>query len=154
MFDKLIKILPDNPTLVIRTITDMLKVLHRENRDIKQLEEKHFSTLLKGLKKGAIAKEALESILRIWIDYPGLSLEKAKKKAGISSFDLNDLDKIIQEIIDKNIDLIKTRGRGATGPLMGDVMKKVGRGVVDGKILSSKLQKLMSPYLTDKKGGK
>ncbi len=154
LFDKLIKILPDNPTLVIRTITDMLKVLHRENRDIEQLEERHFSTLLKGLKKGAIAKEALESILRIWIDFPGLSLEKAKEKAGISSFDLNDLDKIIQEIIDKNIELIKTRGRGATGPLMGDVMKKVGRGVVDGKILSSKLQQLMSPYLSNKKSTK
>ncbi len=154
LFDKLIKILPDNPTLVIRTITDMLKVLHRENRNIGQLKEQHFSTLLKGLKKGTIAKEALESILRIWIDSPGLTLEKAKEKAGISSFDLNDLDKIIQEIIDKNIDLIKTRGRGATGPLMGDVMKKVGRGVVDGKILSSKLQKLMSPYLTTKKSTK
>jgi len=143
-----------DPTLVIRTITDMLKVLHRENRDIKQLKEKHFSNLLKGLKKGVIAKEALESILRIWIDFPGLTLEKAKEKAGISSFDLNDLDKIIQEIIDKNIELIKTRGRGATGPLMGDVMKKVGRGVVDGKILSSKLQKLMGPYLTSKKSTK
>ena len=154
LFDKLIKILPDNPTLVIRTITDMLKVLHREKRDIKQLEEQHFSTLLKGLKKGIIAKEALESILRTWIDFPGLTLEKAKKKAGISSFDLNDLDEIIQEIIDKNIELIKARGRGATGPLMGDVMKKVGRGVVDGKILSSKLQKLMSPYLTNKKSTK
>ncbi len=154
LFDKLIKILPDNPTLVIRTITDMLKVLHRENRNIKQLKEQHFSTLLKGLKKGTIAKEALESILRTWIDFPGLTLEKAKEKAGISSFDLNDLDKIIQEIIDKNIELIKTRGRGATGPLMGDVMKKVGRGVVDGKILSSKLQKLMSPYLTTKKSTK
>ena len=154
LFDKLIKILPDNPTLVIRTITDMLKVLHREKRDIKQLKEHHFSTLLKGLKKGIIAKEALESILRTWIDFPGLTLEKAKKKAGISSFDLNDLDEIIQEIIDKNIELIKARGRGATGPLMGDVMKKVGRGVVDGKILSSKLQKLMSPYLTNKKSTK
>ncbi|QEE14525.1 Glu-tRNA(Gln) amidotransferase subunit GatE [Promethearchaeum syntrophicum] len=154
LFDKLIKILPDNPTLVIRTITDMLKVLHRENRNIKQLTEKHFSTLLKGLKKGVIAKEALESILRIWIDFPELTLEKAKKKAGITSFDLKNLDEIIQDIIDKNIDLIKTRGKGATGPLMGDVMKKIGRGVVDGKILSSKLQELMIPYLTNKKGGK
>jgi len=154
LFDKLIKILPNNPILVIRTITDMLKVLHRENRDIEQLEEKHFSTLLKGLKKGIIAKEALESILRIWIDSPGLTLEKAKEKAGISSFDLNDLDEIIQDIIDKNIELIKARGRGATGPLMGDVMKKVGRGVVDGKVLSSKLQKLMSPYLPNKKSTK
>jgi glutamyl-tRNA(Gln) amidotransferase subunit E len=132
----------------------MLKVLHRENRDVEQLKEHHFFTILKGLKKGTIAKEALESILRIWIDSPELALEKAKEKAGISSFDLNDLDEIIQEIIDKNIDLIKTRGRGATGPLMGDVMKKVGRGVVDGKVLSSKLQKLMSPYLTNKKSTK
>jgi len=154
LFDNLIKILPDNPILVIRTITDMLKVLHRENRDVNHLKEQHFSTLLKGLKKGVIAKEALESILRVWIDFPGLTLEKAKEKAGISSFDLKDLDKIIQEIIDNNIDLIKARGRGATGPLMGDVMKKVGRGVVDGKILSSKLQKLMGPYLTNKKSTK
>jgi glutamyl-tRNA(Gln) amidotransferase subunit E len=147
LFEQLATILPENLTLVLRSITDFVKVLHRESRDTSVLTENHFVHLLTGLKNGEIAKEALEAILRVWTDEPDLSLMKAKAKAGISEFDMSTLDQIVTEVVEKNKELIQTRGRGAMGALMGDLMKIVGRGAVDGKILSSTLNQKMAPYL-------
>ena len=150
LYDKLITILPDNPTLVIRTITDMVKVLHRDKKNTEQLKEHHFVVLITGVKNKEVAKEAMEPILEIWTRHPSLTLVKAKEQAGITSFDLSQLDDIVQGIIEKNLDLIKARGRGAMGPLMGDLMKAVGRGSIDGKILSSKLNQALAPHLPAK----
>ncbi|MHA1584095.1 MAG: Glu-tRNA(Gln) amidotransferase subunit GatE [Promethearchaeota archaeon] len=161
LFERCISVIPDNLPLVLRIIVDVVKVLHRANKPVENLQDKHFLTLLKAIKDGKIAKEACEAVMEIWTDAPNLGLEEAKKKAGISDFDLSKLDKILQEIVEKNKELISQRGRGAMGPLMGDVMKKVGRGAVDGKLLSSKLQNAMKPYIQNKpapknktKGGK
>ncbi len=152
LFEKLAPILPENLTLVLRSITDFVKVLHRETRDISVLTDDHFVRLLTGLKDGEIAKEALEAILRVWTDAPTLSLDKAKTKAGISEFDISTLDQIVTEVVEKNKELIQTRGRGAMGALMGDLMKIVGRGAVDGKILSSTLNQKMAQYLSKTSG--
>ena len=161
LFEKCISVIPDNLPLVLRIIVDVVKVLHRANKPVENLQDKHFLTLLKAIKDGKIAKEACEAVMETWTDMPSFSLEEAKKKAGISNFDLSKLDKILLEIVEKNKELISQRGRGAMGPLMGDVMKKVGRGAVDGKLLSSKLQNAMKPYIQNKptpknksKGGK
>ncbi|UYP45925.1 Glutamyl-tRNA(Gln) amidotransferase subunit E [Candidatus Lokiarchaeum ossiferum] len=150
VFEKLIPIMPENPTLVVRTITDMVKVLHRDQKNIENLTDHHFIELISGVKNGEVAKEAMEPILEIWTQYPALDLAKAKDRAGISTFDLTKLDSIIKEIIQKNLELITSRGRGAMGPLMGDLMKAVGRGAVDGKILSSKLNQALTPYFSSK----
>jgi glutamyl-tRNA(Gln) amidotransferase subunit E len=155
LFDKLLKIIPDNPMLIITTITDKVKVLHRETKNVENLEEHHFIALIEGLKKEVIAKEAILPIMRLWTDKPKLSLKEAKDKAGISDFDLSSLDKIVEDLIQKNLELVKARGRGAMGPLMGDLMKIVGRGGVDGKVLSSALAKGIAPYAkSNPKAGK
>ncbi|MCF2139293.1 MAG: Glu-tRNA(Gln) amidotransferase subunit GatE [Candidatus Lokiarchaeota archaeon] len=148
LFNELIAKYPENPMLVIRTITDMLKVLHREEKNINTLKPSHFHELFAGLKQGIIAKEAMLGVLRIWTDFPEISLKQAKKKMGIKTTDLTKLDGIIDELVQKNMELIKTRGRGAIGPLMGDLMKIVGRGAVDGKVLSSKLAQAIGKLIS------
>ena len=155
LFDSLISTMPDNPMLVLRTITDMVKVLHREEKNVDNLEKRHFKELLVGVFEKEIAKEAMEDILRVWTDNPNVTLTKAKEKAGIGSFDLSTLDAIVEDLIQKNLELVQSKGRGAMGPLMGDLMKIVGRGAVDGKILSAKLAKALgkiSSPTKEKKG--
>ncbi|TFH29027.1 MAG: hypothetical protein E4G98_04510, partial [Promethearchaeota archaeon] len=141
LFDSLISIMPDNSMLVLRTITDMVKVLHREEKNVDNLNERHFRELLVGVSENEIAKEAMEDILRVWTETPHVSLTEAKEKAGIGAFDLSTLDTIVDELIQKNLELVQSKGRGAIGPLMGDLMNIVGRGAVDGNILSAKLAK-------------
>ena len=93
--------------------------------------------------------------MRVWTKSPGLTLEQAKEQAGISSFDLSKLDGIVEDLVQKNMELVSAKGRGAIGPLMGDLMNIVGRGAVDGKLLSSKLAKAIGKYSAPaKKPGK
>jgi glutamyl-tRNA(Gln) amidotransferase subunit E len=141
LFEQLITIYPDNPMLIVTTLNDSMRVLHREELNIENITDAHFMELFKALKANEIAKEAIDKILRIWAEDPMLSLQKAKDKAGIASVDLSDVEATIKKIVNANIELIKQKGRGATGPLMGDVMKEIGRGAVDGKILSNLLGK-------------
>lgn len=143
LFDKLVEIYPDNPMLAVTTLNDSVKALHREEKDIDNLTDDHFITIFKALKENQIGKEAIINILRAWTDTPTMKFDDAKVKAGIATFNMEDLDKILSDIIQKNLEMIKQRGKGATGPLMGDLMKAVGRGTVDGKILSSKLNQAL-----------
>ncbi len=52
---------------------------------------------------------------------------------------MDDLDAIVSTVVEKGAHYVQERGKGAMGPLMGELMKTVGRGTVDGKILSQKL---------------
>ena len=50
------------------------------------------------------------------------------------------MDNIIQQGIDKNIELIKQRGMGATGAVMGFVKIQLGEGGFDGKVVFDKIK--------------
>jgi glutamyl-tRNA(Gln) amidotransferase subunit E len=133
--------------LVVTTLNDTMRVLHREEKDIDNLRDSHFVTLFESLKNKKIAKEAFEPILKIWCDYPELSLNSAREKAGISTVKISEVEKVIQQLIQKNAELIQTKGKGAIGPLMGDVMNVIGRGTIDGKTLSTMLGKSIDIFL-------
>lgn len=152
LFEKLTQIIPENPMLVVTTLNDTMRVLHREEKDIDNLHESHFIALFEALKNKKLAKEAFEPILEVWCDHPELSLNSAKEKAGISTIKISDVEKVIQQLIQKNGELIQTKGKGAIGPLMGDVMNEIGRGTVDGKTLSTMLGKAIDSFLTNAQG--
>jgi glutamyl-tRNA(Gln) amidotransferase subunit E len=156
LFEKTIPIFPNNPALVLHTIVETVTVLRRDGKLVDSLTDEHFVNLLTGIKNNVIAKEAVDAILEIWTHTPNLSLSQAKEKLGIEDIDMAKIDGIIDAIIQENMDLIESKGRGAMGPLMGDLMEKVGRGAIDGKTLSKKLMQALRPHfkqLKSKKGG-
>ncbi len=147
LFEQLRHILPDQIPLIIRTITDRVKELHRDQKNIENLCDNHFIQIIEGVKRGDITKDAIDSILSVWTETPELPLNEAKQRAGISSVDLGDLEHAIAELIQKNAELVKLKGKGAVGPLMGDLMATIGRGSVDGKTLSVALMKGITQFL-------
>ena len=58
----------------------------------------------------------------------------------MKTVDESDLEKIIQEIVDKNEQLIKNQKERAVGPLMGIVMKEL-RGKASGETVNRILMK-------------
>ncbi|HMB65520.1 MAG TPA: Glu-tRNA(Gln) amidotransferase subunit GatE, partial [Patescibacteria group bacterium] len=146
LFETLVDVIPDEAMLIYITITEQVKSLRRDGLDTKNLSESHFVDLFKALKNEDIAKEAFEKILTLWTKKPELSIEKAIEEAGIETINDEELTHIIEETVNKNIDLVKERGMGAMGPLMGDLMQTLGRGAVDGKVLSQKLRKMIQKY--------
>jgi glutamyl-tRNA(Gln) amidotransferase subunit E len=96
------------------------------------------------LSENKIAKESVEIIFE--------SIMSQKIKApddfaqGQTSFDDNDLDRFLEELVQDNVGTIQKQGVHATGMLMGMAMKSL-RGKVSGekisKVLESKIAKIL-----------
>ncbi len=139
LFEKLIKIYPENPTIIFTTLLETTTALRREGKDIDIISDQDYMELFKELKVKNISKEAIEEIMATKTDFPDLSIKQIKEKLDIESISTEELKKIIRKILEKNIQIIKEREMRARGPLMGEIMKEV-RGKIDGAIVSKELK--------------
>ncbi|MHA2182237.1 MAG: Glu-tRNA(Gln) amidotransferase subunit GatE [Promethearchaeota archaeon] len=139
LFDKLIEAYQNKSSLILTTLLETTTALRREGKNIDNITDDDFIDIFNLLDKGEISKEAIEEIMNLKADNPELSINQIKKKLNIESISLDDLKKLINEIVDNNSNLIKEKGIRARGPLMGEVMKKV-RGKIDGAIVSKELE--------------
>ena len=150
IFNDLIEIYPDNPTLIITTLLETSTALRRDGKDIENITETDYKDIFTLLKKKEIGKEAIEEMMSLKADSPELSIEQIKENLKIESISIEDLKKIINEIVKNNLDLIKEKEMRAMGPLMGEVMKKV-RGKIDGAIVSKELKNALQTKLKELK---
>lgn len=150
LFNEILKIYPENPTLVITTLLETTTALRRDGKEVENISEKDFIDIFTLLKNNEIGKEAIEDFMIAKSDKPELTIEEIKKELKIEKITEEDLKKIIKEIINKNMDLVKEKEMRAMGPLMGEVMKKV-RGKIDGKIVSNELKSALQKKLTELK---
>ena len=139
LFDDLIELYPDNPSLVFTTLLETTTALRRDGKNMENITDNDYLEIFALLKKKEISKEAIEEVMSLKADSPELSIDQIKKKLKIESLSLEDLKKLINEIIDDNSKLIKEKEMRAKGPLMGEVMKKA-RGKIDGAIISKELE--------------
>jgi len=150
LFDNLIKIYPDNPSLIFTTLLETTTALRRVGKNIENITEDDYYEIFTLIKKGKISKEAVEELMSLKSDAPELSIGQIKKKLKIESVSIDDLKKVIDEIIKNNINLIKEKEMRAKGPLMGEVMKKV-RGKIDGAVVSKHLENSIKEILKEMK---
>lgn len=64
----------------------------------------------------------------------------AEEKGGLTLLSEEEVERIIDEVIQQNIEVIKAKGMGAMGMIMGRAMAKL-RGRADGKLVSSLVRK-------------
>ena len=146
----MIKIFPDNPSIIINKILNTTTALRREGKNIDNIKESDFEEIFTYLKNKEISKEAIEEIMIMKADHPELRIVEIKERLKLESISLEDLSKIIDDVIKNNVDIIKEKDMRAMGPLMGEVMKKV-RGKIDGAIISRELKKKLSSKLKELK---
>ncbi len=150
IFNDLIKIYPENPTLIITTLLETSTALRRDGKNIENITETDYKDIFTLLKKKEIGKEAIEEMMSLKADSPELSIEQIKEDLKIESISVEDLKNIVNEIVENNLDLIKEKDMRAMGPLMGEVMKKV-RGKIDGALVSKELKNALQIKLKELK---
>jgi len=150
LFNKIIELYPDNPSLVFTTLLETTTALRRDGKNIENVTEKDFIEIFSLLKKKEISKEAIEELMSLKADNPELSINGIKKKLKIESISVEDLKHLITKIVDKNYNLIKEKEMRAKGPLMGEIMKKV-RGKIDGAIVSKELENYIKEKIKELK---
>ncbi len=122
-------------TLLLQTLTE-LKRSGTQTEKVK-LEDIEELLLLEG--KGKINKSALmDAIIEL---AKGKTLSEIVYAKTQKTINTKTIEKKIIEIVLKNSQLVKSKGMGAIGPLMGDLMKDPELKGTDGKILSEMLKK-------------
>ncbi len=150
LFDSLIDIYPEKPSIIITTLLNTAKAIKREGKIIENITNDDYKKIFLELKNKKIGKEAIEDIMRLKADSPNLTIEQSIVNLNLESLSIEDLKIIINEIVNKNLKIIKERGMRSMGPLMGEVMKKV-RGKIDGEIISKELKIQISNKLKEMK---
>jgi glutamyl-tRNA(Gln) amidotransferase subunit E len=148
LFDELLNIYPENPILIITTLLETTTALRRDAKEVENIKDKDFIDIFSLLKNNEIGKEAIEEFMMAKSDNPDLTIEEIKKELKIEKISEEDLKRIINGIINKNLDLVKEKEMRAMGPLMGEVMKEV-RGKIDGKIVSNELKNILQKKLAE-----
>ncbi len=148
LFDNIIQIYPEDPTLIFTTLLETTTALKRDGKEIENISEDDFKNIFKLLADKEIGKEAIEEIIAYKADNPQFSIAKVKEELNLESVDKDELKTILSEIIENNEDLIKERQMGAMGPLMGDAMKEL-RGKINGSIISKELQDLIKKKIKE-----
>jgi glutamyl-tRNA(Gln) amidotransferase subunit E len=150
LFDKLISIYDDNPSLIITTLLETTKSLKREGKKVGNVREQDYIDIFSLLKKKEIGKEAIEEFISLKADSPELTIDQIKKELKIQRLTIEELRQIIWQIVKKNEEMLKEKGMRAMGPLMGLVMKQV-RGKIDGSIVSKELERILKQALKELK---
>ncbi|MFW9898351.1 MAG: Glu-tRNA(Gln) amidotransferase subunit GatE [Candidatus Thorarchaeota archaeon] len=148
IFNDLVKIYPENPVLIITTLLETRTALRRDGKNVENITKTDYKDIFILLKKKEIGKEAIEEMMSLKADSPELSIEQIKEKLKIESISVEDLKKIINEILNNNLNIINKRKMRAMGPLMGEVMKKV-RGKIDGAVVSKELKNALQTKIKE-----
>lgn len=140
LFEKILEKSEVNPTFVASVFCSTITNLERNGLDSGLLRNEEIAKAFEFLEKGKIAKESIEIIFESIMSGKSGTIEDAMKALSIETVDESDLEKIIQEIVDKNEQLVKNQKERAIGPLMGIVMKEL-RGKVSGETVNRILMK-------------
>lgn len=126
-------------TFVASTLAETLLALSRSGVDVDSIRDESLLEMFQALKEEKFAKEAVPDILREMSAYPHASLDEVLKKTGFGRLSHEELQRIIEEVIAQNSDLIEAKGaEAAQSTLMGKVMQRV-RGKIDGKEVNDAL---------------
>lgn len=123
LFEELIE-MGVKPSLAASILAVVLKGLRKEV-PIENITEEHIKGAFRLYLEGKIAKEAFEEIFKELAQHPEKTAEEVAQEKGLTLLSEEEVRKIVDEVVNQYIDVIKEKGMGAMGLIMGRVMTKV-----------------------------
>ena len=147
LFDDIVKSTTVQPTFVASKITEDFTSLRRKGLNTDRLSDQTIKKAFQLLDAGDIAKESIPVIFETMLTKDLDDVKKAIQILGLEQVSESELYEIIDRIITDNMVLIREKGRGSLGTLMGRSMSLL-RGRVDGKKVSSILESKLEQNLS------
>ena len=135
LFEKICGDGKSSPNFVASVLCSTITNLQRKGLNAKLLKPDEISNTFELLKKKEINKESIEIVFEQIMSGKVLTALDAVEKASITQLSQSDLEKILDEIIEKNYDKIKEDGMRSVSAIMGVVMKEV-RGKTSGSLVN------------------
>jgi glutamyl-tRNA(Gln) amidotransferase subunit E len=139
LFESLAKKTEVSSTVIAVAFTETLKALKRDGIKIEAITEKQFRELFRLIGSGETVKESIPKILTWLADNNDATVDEALESLGLSMLSRKELEKLVDDVIEKNSEFIEQRGKGAFGSVMGIIMKKA-RGRVKPNIVNEILK--------------
>ena len=140
LFEAVAKETGVSPTVIAVALTETLKALRREGIHIGAVADEQLRELFSLIGSGKTTKEAIPEIITWLSKHEGATAKEAIKSLGLAMISQKELERMIDDLIERNKSLIEERGRGAFGLIIGMIMKKV-RGRVKAELVSGILKK-------------
>lgn len=141
LFEEIVRETKISPTLAAAALTETLKALQRDGVEVQNLSESLLKEVFQAVSTGELAKEAIPEVITWLSKHEGATVREAIKTLGLAMLPESELERIIEDLVRRNRDLVKERGaKGAFGILMGMVMRE-HRGRVEAGRVSELLRK-------------
>ncbi|MCV0393588.1 MAG: Glu-tRNA(Gln) amidotransferase subunit GatE [Nitrosopumilus sp.] len=140
LFERIVDKISINPTFVASILCSTITNLERNGLNSNLLQNEDVVKIFELLENGKIAKESIEIIFENIMAGKSKTIEEAMKNTSIEAVNEVDLEKFIENIVEKNQEIIKNQKERAVGPLMGIAMKEL-RGKASGEIINNLLLK-------------
>jgi glutamyl-tRNA(Gln) amidotransferase subunit E len=146
LFETIVKESHVSPTTIAAFITETLKALKRDAVPVEKITDNQLRDIFKLIDERKLTKEALPDVVTWLCKNEDKTIQEAVGALGLQSISHDNLEKLIGKIVEDNKDLVKKRGEGSFGALMGLAMNDL-RGKADaaivGKILKEKIRGLV-----------
>jgi glutamyl-tRNA(Gln) amidotransferase subunit E len=135
LFETIISESDVSPTTVAVFLTETSKALKRSGAEVDRVSEHQIRHIFQCLSSGKLLKESISDVT-VWLSKnDGKSVEEAINTLGLITVSEDDLENIVEKAIVDHREVIRERGEGAFGIIMGSVMKSL-RGRVDAAQIS------------------
>ncbi|MDH3611618.1 MAG: Glu-tRNA(Gln) amidotransferase subunit GatE [Nitrosopumilus sp.] len=140
LFERIIEKTSVEPTFTASILCSSITKLERDGLNSKLLKDEEITKAFEFLKIGKITKESIPIIFENIMAGKSSTIEEAIKNTSSESIDEAKIEQIIEEIINKNKEIIQNQKERAIGPLMGMAMKEL-RGKAPGEMVNNLLLK-------------
>jgi len=149
LFESICENKKNSPTFVASILSSTITNLQRRGLNPQFLKDSDIKTTFQFLAEERISKESIEIIFESIMSEKSKSVEEVIKKSSLGNINEDKLNKMLDEIIQKNSELIEKQGLRSIGPIMGIAMKEL-RGRADGEIINKLLKEKINLALNNK----
>ncbi len=146
LFEELASITKIQPSFIGATLTETLVGLGRAGLDVSKISNDQIKEIFLRVEKSEFAKESIALILENLSKGETKTVAEAIDKLRLKSISKEELVRIVSKVLEENSALIKQKGEGAFGTVMGKVMAQV-RGRADGQLVSITIKGKMKEYV-------
>lgn len=139
LFEEVVRETGVQPSYVAATLTETLVSLSRLGLKIESLSNHTLKEVFKLVDEAKISKEGVPAVLEKILKGEARSPREAAEQLGLTPASEEEVKEKVKELVERNRQLIRSKGQGAFSALMGELMRDL-RGRVDGKKLSLLLQ--------------
>ncbi len=146
IFEKISEKTSTSPTFIASILCSTITNLERNGLNSQLLSNEEISKTFEFLEKGKIAKESIEIIFENIMSGKSKTIEDAIKNTSIETVSKKEFEKVIDNIIINNKEIIQNQKERSVSPLMGIAMKEL-RGKVSGEMVNNLLLEKIKKFL-------